>query len=114
MPSRLTTATCVPSAAVTTHQPLPGRARGVVGRADDARLHAQVRVHLALAEGMVAERDHVDAGGVQALGEPAGDAGAVGEVLAVCDDEADVALGPQARYVLLDDPAPRRSRTRRR
>ena len=106
LPSRLITATGVPSAAAATHQPLPGAVRRVVGRAHDPRVHAQVLVHLPLAEGVVSERDHVDPGAVQAAGEPARDAGAVGQVLAVCDHEADVALGPQARHLLLDDPPP--------
>jgi Glycosyltransferase family 87 len=87
--------------------PLAGRRGGVVGRADDAAVHGQMLVHLPLAEGVVAERDHVDAGGVQAAGEPARDARAVGQVLAVCDHEVDLALGPQPGHLLLDDPPAR-------
>ena len=52
----------------------PRRAVGVVGRADDARLRPQVRVDLALPERVVAQRDQVDPGGQQPVGQPAGDA----------------------------------------
>ena len=57
---------------------------------------------------MVAESDHVRAGGKQAVGEPAGDACAVGDVLAVDDAHIDVELVAQAAQPLLDrEPAGR-------
>jgi hypothetical protein len=51
---------------------------------------------------VVAERDDVRAGGEQLVGELAGDAGAVGRVLAVDDREVRVVMLAQRRQVLLD------------
>jgi hypothetical protein len=46
---------------------------------------------------VVAERDHVGARGEQLVGELAGDAGAVGDVLAVDDAEVSADLCAQCR-----------------
>ena len=70
-----------------------GARRREVRRPHDAVARVEERVDLALAPDVVAGGDHVDAGGEQLLGELRGDAGAVGDVLAVGDDEVDVALG---------------------
>jgi hypothetical protein len=57
---------------------------------------------------VVAERDGVRAGCEQAVGELAGDAGAVGGVLAVDDADVDAELLQQAGKALLDGNAPGR------
>jgi hypothetical protein len=57
---------------------------------------------------VVAERDHVRAGGEQPVGELAGDPGAVGGVLAVDDADVGAELLAQRRQALLDGDAPRR------
>jgi hypothetical protein len=54
---------------------------------------------------VVAERDHVRAGGEQRVGELGRDAGAVGRVLAVDDREVDVELVAQPGQALLDGAA---------
>ena len=51
---------------------------------------------------MVAERDAVDAAREDLVGQAVGDAGAVGGVLAVRDDEIEVELLAQARDERLD------------
>jgi hypothetical protein len=51
---------------------------------------------------VVAERDHVGAGGEQPVGELRGDAGAVGRVLAVDDREVGCELLAQRGQALLD------------
>jgi hypothetical protein len=64
-----------------------GLAAQVVGRPQDPRLLVEVGVDLAVAVGVVAERDHVDAGGEQVVGQLRRDPEAAGDVLAVDDDE---------------------------
>ena len=64
-----------------------GRVRREVGRAEDPVGAAQVGREPALAPDPVPERDHVGAGGEQALGDLRGDPPAVGGVLAVDDAE---------------------------
>jgi hypothetical protein len=56
---------------------------------------------------MVAEGDHVGAVGEQPVGELAGDACAVGDVLAVDDARICVELVAQAGQTLFDRSAPR-------
>jgi hypothetical protein len=68
-----------------------------VRRPDDAIARRQVRADSVATEGVVAERDRVRPGGEDPLRELAGDAGAVGDVLAVDDAEVDVELLAQAR-----------------
>ncbi len=70
-----------------------GRAGGIVGGADQPRLALDEHQRLALIEGVVAERDRVDAGGEALLADGLGDAEAAGGVLAVDDDE----IEPPAR-----------------
>jgi hypothetical protein len=53
---------------------------------------------------VVAERDDVRAGGEQPLGDPRGDAGAVGGVLAVDDAEVDGELVAKIGQPFLDRP----------
>jgi hypothetical protein len=55
---------------------------------------------------VVAERDHVGAGGEQPLGELRRDARSVGDVLAVDDADVGAELVAQARQPLLDGPPP--------
>ena len=59
----------------------------VVGRAQDPRLVVEVAVDLLALVGVVAERDDVDAGGEQLVGDLRRDPDAAGDVLAVDDDE---------------------------
>ena len=59
----------------------------VVGRAQYSRFLIEVGIDLAVAVGVVAEREHVDPGLEQAGGDLAGNAGAAGRVLAVGDHE---------------------------
>ena len=77
----------------------PRRARGVVGGADQARLALDEHQRLALIEGVVAERDRVDAGGEEFLADRLGDAEAAGGVLAVDDDEIEPPARAQARQM---------------
>ncbi len=77
----------------------------------------EVGVDLALAVGVVAERDHVDAGGEQLIGDLRGDSEAAGHVLAVDDDEvrapgARAGAGSNPSSVRLPRP-PTRSPTNR-
>ena len=58
---------------------------------------------------MVAERDHVRAGGEQPLRELRRDPDSVGDVLAVEDAEGDIELFAQARQPFLDRAAARRA-----
>ena len=51
---------------------------------------------------VVAERQAVAAGVQQPVGQAAGDAGAVRDVLAVGDDQIELQLGPQRLHVRLD------------
>jgi hypothetical protein len=51
---------------------------------------------------VVAEREHVDAGREQLVGELRSDPDAVGDVFSVGDDEVDVELLTQPRQPLLD------------
>ena len=101
----LITATVVPSAASATASPRPGRRGGEVRRPDDALGAGQVRVDLLPPPGVVAERDHVRAGGEEALGQLRRDPDAVGDVLAVQDAERDAELVAQARQARLDRAA---------
>ena len=101
-PIRLTTATRVPSRASTTVEPRPGLRGEVVGRPHDARLAIEIGAESPLVPGVVAERDAVDAAREDAIGEPVGDAGAVGGVLAVGDHEVELELLAQARHERLD------------
>ena len=110
-PSRLTTATGVPSRAATTVSPRPGAAAWrLAGRMTRSR-RREVRADLLPAPGVVAERDRVGAGGEQPLGEPRRDADAVRDVLAVDDADVDVELARAARGA---GPRPRRGRAARR
>ena len=61
------------------------------------------------AERVVPERDDVRAGGEQTVGELAGDACAVGDVLAVDDAHVDAELVAQRRQALLDREPPGRA-----
>ena len=64
-----------------------GLAAQEVGGAQDPRGGVEVGVDLAMAVGVVAERDHVDPGGEQLVGDLRRDPHAAGGVLAVDDDE---------------------------
>ena len=76
--------------------PAAGRARGVVGRAHDALVRCQKRIHLFLPPDVVAGGEHVHAAAEQLERELGGDAGAVGHVLAVGDHEVDGPLRAKA------------------
>jgi len=65
----------------------PGLAGEEVRRPHDARVLVQIRVDLAVAVGVVAERDHVDAQPEQLVRRSRRDSHSPGHVLAVCDDE---------------------------
>ena len=79
-----------------------------------SRLLVEVGPDLAVAVGVVAERDHVDAGGEQLVGVLRRDADAAGGVLAVDDDEVERELLAQAREQLAERAAAGASRRRRR
>jgi len=70
------------------HAPaVAGLAAQEVGRTQDLATLVQIAVDLALAIGVVAQRDHVDAGGEQLVGQLGGDPQAAGDVLGVDDHE---------------------------
>ncbi len=104
-PMTLITATFWPSAATATVEPAARRGRGEVRGPDDALGARQVRVDLLPPPGVIAERDHVRAGGEEPLGELRRDPHAVGDVLAVQDAEADAVLLPQVAQARLDGVA---------
>ena len=89
--------------------PRPGQAGEEVRRPHDALRRHQVRPDAAPAPRVVAEGQAVAAGGEQALGEPARDAGAVGHVLAVRDHQVELELGPQGLHVRLHGAQPGRA-----
>ena len=94
--------------------PRPGAAaEKFAGRITRSEL-GEVGLDLGAPPGVVAERDHVGAGGEQPLGELRRDPDAVGRVLAVHDAEADAELLAQRRQPLLDRPPARARRRRRR
>ena len=84
----------------------PGRAGGVVGRADQARLALDEHKSLALVERVVAERDRVGAGAEELLADRLGDAKAAGGVLAINDDEIEPPVGAQFRQAVDQRRAP--------
>ena len=69
----------------------------VVRRAQDALGALEVGHDLAPPEGVVAERDHVDPGAQQLVGQPRRDAQAAGDVLRVDHDERRVVALAQGR-----------------
>jgi len=73
-----------------------------VRRTDHAVAALEVRADAVAAVRVVAERDHVCAGGEDPVGELRGDARAVGCVLAVDDAEVHAELLAQPRQVLFD------------
>ena len=79
------------------HEAAAGVAVVLVGAADDRLAAVEVRVDLAVAVGVVAERDHVDAEFEDLVGGLRIDAHAAGGVLAVDDDEVGIVLFLQAR-----------------
>ena len=86
LPLRFTTPRRTPSRS-TMHAPRPGLAAQEVGRAQDRACVVQIGVDLAAVVGVVAERDHVDAGREQLVGDLRRDPEAARGVLAVDDDE---------------------------
>ena len=97
-PIMLTTSTrCAALAASIKAGAAPRRARGIIGGADQARLALDEHQRLALIEGVIAERDRVDAGGEEFLADRLGDAEAAGGVLAVDDDEIEPPARAQRR-----------------
>ena len=77
----------------------PGRAAGVVVRAQDAPLPVEQAHGLALVPDVIAAADDIDPGGENFLTDLFRDAEAAGRVLAVGDDEIDAELAAQARQV---------------
>ena len=86
-------------------QAAPRRALRVVGRPHDAVVAREEPEDLALSPHVVAGGEHVDAAAEQLEGDLGGDAGTVRRVLAVDDDEVDVAVFARSRE-------PRRSASR--
>ena len=78
------------------HPAAPGLRAQIVGRANDALLSVEVRVDLLAMVGVVAQRDDVDAGAEQLVGDLRRDAQAARDVLGVDHDEG--------RRVALDEP----------
>ena len=99
-PSRLTTRSRAPFAFSTIDAPRPGRAGGIIGRPDQARLALDEDERLALVEGVIAERHRVDADGQELLEDRFGEAEAAGGVLAVDDDEIEPPARAQERNLL--------------
>ena len=89
--------------------PVPGLAGQEVRRPQDPLFLVQVRIDLAVAIGVVAERDHVDAGGQHLAGDLRGDTHAAGGVLAVDDHEIGgkpvAQIGQERQQRALPDPA---------
>ena len=77
----------------------------VVGGPQDPRLVVEVGVDLAMAVGVVAERDHIDAGREQLVGDLRRDPEPAGDVLAVDDDERRVVALAQQRQHAQQRPA---------
>ena len=69
--------------------PVTGLGAQIVGRPQDALLAVEVGIDLALAVGVVAERDHVDAGVEELIGDLRRDSEAPRRVLAVDDQEVE-------------------------
>ena len=68
LPERFTTPSVAPPSRSNTHVPRPGCDGQEVRGAQDEALLVEVGPDLAVAVGVVAERDHVDAGGEQLVG----------------------------------------------
>ena len=113
LPLRFTTPSVTPSCS-TRHVPRPGWRRQVVGRPDDLAALLQVGPDLAVAVGVVAERDGVDAGGEEGVRLLRRDADAAGRVLAVDHDEGRVDAPREAPGAASRACAARRARRRRR
>ena len=94
---RLITATLTPFRGLDDRRAAAGIGREVIGGSHDARLAVQIAAEPALVPGVVPERDAVDAGREDLVGQAIGDAGAVGGVLAVRDHEVELELLAQAR-----------------
>ena len=73
-----------------------------VRRSQDAVGRVEVRRDLGAAERVVPERDGVDSGREQAVGEPRRDPDPVGDVLPVRDADVDLELSAQRRQALLE------------
>jgi hypothetical protein len=81
-------------------RPVTGLAAQEIGRAQDARLGVEVWVDLLAVVGVIAERDRVDPGGEQLVGDLRRDPEAAGDVLGIDDDERRrVALAQQWQAV---------------
>ena len=94
--------------------PRPGWVRQVVRRADDVAALVQVGPDLAVAIGVVAERDDVGARAEQLLRQLGRDPDPAGDVLAVDHDEVERELLAQPAAAARAAPAGRPSRRRRR
>ena len=81
--------------------------RARVRGTNDALARGEVAADPVAAERVVAERDHVGARCQETIRQLAGDACAVGNVLAVDDAHVDVELLPQPGQPVLDRPATR-------
>jgi hypothetical protein len=80
----------------------PGRERRRVRRSQDAVGRVEVRRDLGAAERVVPERDRVDSGREQAVGESRRDPDPVGDVLRVRDADVDLEVRAQRRQTLLE------------
>ena len=105
-PMALITSARLPFLVSTQRRAAPGRALGIVDRADQPRRALDEHQRLALIPGMIAERDGVGAGIDQFIVDDFGDAEAAGGVLAIDHDEVELPVGDQARQALVDDGAP--------
>jgi hypothetical protein len=94
-PSAWVTKTLRPRAILEEARPLPRRVLGEVERAQDARLGPDELQHVALVEGVIAQRDHIGPGLEQGLGMGTREARARGRVLAVDHNEIEAPLLPQ-------------------
>jgi hypothetical protein len=81
-------------------RPLPRRVLGEVERAQDARLAPDELQHVALVEGVIAQRDHIGPGLEQGLGMRRRQPRAGGRVLAVDHDEIEAPGLPQVLQVM--------------
>ncbi len=108
-PSKLTTATLLPSAAGSALIPTPGEKSRQVRRTDDAVRGCEIGGDLLPAPGVVAERDRIGAGGKDALCVPGRKTRSVRGVLGVDEAEIDRQLLAQAGQLLLEHQPPRRA-----
>ena len=95
------TPTATPALVVTTVCVRPAAPAGEICRADDALAGLQRGDDVEFFVDVIAQRDDVDAVGAELVEEVLGDPAAAGDVLAVGDDQVDLALADERRELLV-------------